>query len=710
MKFQSAEYRNFGPLKNAEINLADRGLVLVQGDNRVSSSADSNGSGKSCLLEGIVWCLFGKTIRYELSGEKTGDRMINKYEGKNSVVAISFVDGTQLYTVIRYRKSKKDNPTIAGGFSVPQGTGLLFYVGSKDLTLGSVAETETLINDTIGLDFSSFVQSVYFDGHNIPAFPTLTDREIKAIFEKVLSLESLQKAGDVVRLRKRGLEARITVIDGELSSIRSEISSAAVEIHEAVAKRDNFDEVTALDIKRREEQLEDAKKGLVEETVFENDSLLITKATEESEAELKKFENLDTIAAGADEIMLANQTAVIALEGKLSELELIDSESRVIQPPTEMIERLTQAKTKLSDANDAEKKYLFDASNAESKIGKPCHGCGKKFRASDLQSIIDHAKKHLEEASAAAIAYAGLEEDVQLEIDQWRKDQDDIRGAEIDRTRIRLEKVRKESEITLKRHSDIEKLKDRRNGLLRIVADAPLKLSTIEAKRESNASQRASLSFLQDEIDSLRAKENPYIADIEKWNDRKTLAETKQMGKEMEYTAAKREGRMLEVLEKAYGRTGVKAHILETVTPALNSRANAYAAKLTDGAVEIEFSTFTKNKDGSLAEKFSVDVRNREGADVYLGNSSGERKKIDLAVSLALSDLVSARAAKPVDLWVADEIAESLDGTALERVVDLLDDMAKERGTLLAISHTDMTPWIPNMMTVTKTAIGSTVA
>lgn len=710
MKFQSAEYRNFGPIKGAEISLADRGLVLVQGDNKVSSSADSNGSGKSCLLEGIVWCLFGKTIRYELNGEKTGDRMINKYEGKDSVVAISFVDGTQLYTVIRYRKSKKGNPTIAGGFEVPLGTGLMFYVGSKDLTLGSVAETESLINDTIGLDFSSFVQSVYFDGHNIPAFPTLTDREIKAIFEKVLSLESLQKAGEVVRLRKRGLESKINIIGSELDSIRSDISSAAVEIIEAVSRRDNFDETTGLDIKRREEQIADAEKGLVEETVFDDEENILNHSVEDAQEELKKFATLDAIAEDAAEIMLANSTGVAALESKLLELDNERSKSHLKQPPTEMIEEITTVAAKWSEAEDNIKKFGHDASNAEDQIGKPCHGCGKIYRASDLQSIIDHAKKHLRAAQSASKVYGKLEAAAASKIEAWRTGQADLVDAEITRTRVRLEEMQKDSEKTLKRHSDIEKLKDRRNGLLRIVADVPLKLSTIEAKREANAHQRASLSFLQNEIDSLRTKANPYIEDIEKWNDRKTLAGTKQMGKEMEFTAAKREGRMLEVLEKAYGRTGVKAHILETVTPALNSRANAYASKLTDGAVEIEFSTFTKNKDGSLAERFSVDVRNREGADVYLGNSSGERKKIDLAVSLALSDLVSARAAKPVDLWVADEIAESLDGTALERVVDLLDDMARERGTLLAISHTDMTPWISNVVTVTKNTTGSTIS
>ncbi len=166
---------------------------------------------------------------------------------------------------------------------------------------------------------------------------------------------------------------------------------------------------------------------------------------------------------------------------------------------------------------------------------------------------------------------------------------------------------------------------------------------------------------------------------------------------------------MLEVLNKAYGQAGLKAHILETITPVLNERANLYAGQLSDGDVAINFSTVKKNKDGSVSEKFSVEVTNSAGAEKYLGNSSGERKKIDLAIALAMSDLVAARVSKPIDLWVADEIAESLDPVAVERVVGLLREKAKERGTLLTISHTDMTDHIPSVITVTKTAAGSQI-
>jgi DNA repair exonuclease SbcCD ATPase subunit len=229
----------------------------------------------------------------------------------------------------------------------------------------------------------------------------------------------------------------------------------------------------------------------------------------------------------------------------------------------------------------------------------------------------------------------------------------------------------------------------------------------LESASKTAAHLDASIEALRDEIVVLDRQTSPYDEDLKRWGQRKEEAQLTLAGKTMELTDAQKKIAMLDVIERAYGRAGLKAHILETVTPVLNERANDYANRLADGTVQIEFKTITKNKDGSLAERFSVAVRNSQGADGYTGNSSGERKKIDLAIALAISDLVAARSSRAIDLWICDEVAESLDVTAQERVVDLLNHKAAERGSLLVISHTDMRMWIPNCVTVVKKVGGS---
>lgn len=46
-----------------------------------------------------------------------------------------------------------------------------------------------------------------------------------------------------------------------------------------------------------------------------------------------------------------------------------------------------------------------------------------------------------------------------------------------------------------------------------------------------------------------------------------------------------------------------------------------------------------------------------------------------------------SRATKPINLWIADEIDYALDESGLERLMVVLDRKARERGTVLIISH-----------------------
>ena len=47
-------------IASAEVELDQRGLVLIQGVNSDDSSASSNGSGKSTLMNSLMWCLYGE--------------------------------------------------------------------------------------------------------------------------------------------------------------------------------------------------------------------------------------------------------------------------------------------------------------------------------------------------------------------------------------------------------------------------------------------------------------------------------------------------------------------------------------------------------------------------------------------------------------------------------------------------------------------------
>ena len=138
------------------------------------------------------------------------------------------------------------------------------------------------------------------------------------------------------------------------------------------------------------------------------------------------------------------------------------------------------------------------------------------------------------------------------------------------------------------------------------------------------------------------------------------------------------------------------------MTPFLNERTAHYVGALSDGNLEATWNTLTENNKGELKEKFSIAVTKygaKSGSFQRL--SGGEKRKVRLATMLALQDLVASRATKPIGLWVGDEIDTALDGAGLERLMGLLEMKARERGTVLIVSHHDLKDWVRDTVTVT---------
>ncbi len=69
---------------------------------------------------------------------------------------------------------------------------------------------------------------------------------------------------------------------------------------------------------------------------------------------------------------------------------------------------------------------------------------------------------------------------------------------------------------------------------------------------------------------------------------------------------------------------------------------------------------------------------------------------------MALQDLISTRATKAIKLWIGDEIDDAIDAAGLERLMVLLEQKAKEVGTVLIISHNDIRDYVRNEIIVEK--------
>ena len=175
-----------------EFDFSNRGLLAIQGDNRLSSSSDSNGSGKSSLIEALLWGLFEQTLR-----EIPVDSVINNDLGKDCWVKVTtYLDNGDVLEVNRGRKHK----TLKNG--------VILTLNGGDITKGTVAESNREIETILGCDFKTFASSVYFNGTSaIKPFPLIGDKAIKQVIESALGVEIFDRMADGLSGRRSAATA-----------------------------------------------------------------------------------------------------------------------------------------------------------------------------------------------------------------------------------------------------------------------------------------------------------------------------------------------------------------------------------------------------------------------------------------------------------------------------------------------------------------------
>ncbi|WP_326894506.1 hypothetical protein U8P73_35985 (plasmid) [Rhizobium beringeri] len=209
---------------------------------------------------------------------------------------------------------------------------------------------------------------------------------------------------------------------------------------------------------------------------------------------------------------------------------------------------------------------------------------------------------------------------------------------------------------------------------------------------------------LRDQLIAVQAEANPHQKTIDTLTKQAETVEKALIEALAKVTEQEEEVALEAEVVKIYGPAGVRATILDDVTPFLNSQTAKYLTILSDGNIEATWTTLTPDAKGNLKEKFTIDVNNTLGGDNFKAISGGEKRKVRIATALALQDLVATRATKPIELWIGDEIDDALDKSGLERLMQILEEKARERGSVFVISHNELRDHIKQVMLIEKLA------
>lgn len=138
-----------------------------------------------------------------------------------------------------------------------------------------------------------------------------------------------------------------------------------------------------------------------------------------------------------------------------------------------------------------------------------------------------------------------------------------------------------------------------------------------------------------------------------------------------------------EAVEAVLGLRGVRAQVLDKALGALEQATNAWLARMPTeaGPLCVTIAGSTTQKTGSTVDAISL----RVGERAYASCSGGERRRVDVAILLALRELAVAAHGRDGTIF-ADEVFDALDAPGCQDVSSALKSMAEDR-LVVVVTH-----------------------
>lgn len=747
--FEELQYK---PLQNH--------ATLVFGNNMDNESQNSNGAGKSALIEAIAIAITGETLR-----KVNMDEIINDSANVAEIEAHLACIGWGV-TMTVYRKLSRKNPQEIRVTFCSEGD-------EEEIKQANVNEYNKYILEQIGLTKDDIFANFILTARKYRSFLSSSDSTKKEIINRfsngIIVDESIAALHeDIVPAQTKLLEAekQVSECKGRVSALASEIERVIEESasrsenkklrianwKEAIANNhskirannqeiqvlDNkLDKLESLDAKMQslEKSTKDTKAVVVEieklfkelEIVFEYDyETQFTQLNEELDnckhAVATVEKNKATLAARLDE----EQGKLVGLEAMYPH-SITTIERRELDVK-EQIQSLTQTCQELQQRS---KQLGLRRSQIVTEIGA---------LEVQLAGVIQCPKCNHEFVVAGNVDIAVTREQLQTKRTEINGIEDELESTDaLYAQRVSEGKAMRaqESEILTERANLTQSLNTAKTYVSRLQAD----LSSVESRLEHLAAQATKIQnkiatqrtdifdavfatideHIQAGESAIKALElnntncegaiksyEESIAEIENASETDVVAKLKESKEKYEKELAGAIQNQEAIAQHLNILKTQEATFVEFKTHLANTKINAISQITNDfletigSDIRVVLSGYTMLKSGKVRDKISVSLM-RDGVDCgsFEKFSKGEQTRVELANILALHKLtnVNCEEGKGLDLLIFDEILDATDEQGLTNVFKALNDT---QITSLVVSHGNIAENYPNRLVINK--------
>ncbi|MCP4422623.1 MAG: SMC family ATPase, partial [Chloroflexi bacterium] len=348
--------------------LSYRETAVLQFDGiHLACISGANGAGKSSILDGITWALFGK------SRSRSDDDLVHRLsslEDKTAVVRLEFdLEGT----VYRVTRSKRRGKTGQLELQISAGDNKW-----KTLTESKLRETQTAIETLLRMNYDTFVNASFLLQGKADEFTTKTPNRRKEILADLLGVTIWEQYREAAASRRKQEDTKITLLDGQISEIEEELGeeearlAAVDEVKAALAAIAErlADKEALLQQLRRAETAVAQHKQLVQ-TMAANLSqgkVRLEKLQRKQAQRQKERDGFTAVLDAAEKITAAHKQWQSAQTELQSWQERADQFNKLLQEKRPFELTIAQEKARLTQQQEEMEAHASRAANAAAEL------------------------------------------------------------------------------------------------------------------------------------------------------------------------------------------------------------------------------------------------------------------------------------------------------------------------------------------------------
>lgn len=737
MKFKRITIEGFSSIIYPTSFELDRGGVfLVNGEN---------GAGKTTLFSALVWCLYGKDLKGVTK---------NKIPTKSEYRPDSFA-GTQVkvhlykddndYVIARHIGYKK---TIMGRKGNDK---LLVFKNSKLDDSLHIKDSQSYINDLIGMDYRAFTNSVVF-GQRMKRLIEADNTEKRQLFEQYFNTEWVDAAQIKAKEQLNILVDDIKVEEQNIHINNAKINSLNGEIERYNEYKKDYEYQKTVKLKELQTKITELNS---------DKKLLQVKLIKEKQQLHNLYEDQHSSSLYLDDLLLSFYKEELELliknikdeeKGILEELNTIENDKKSIQLPEEpntktYIEKVDKLKNALNDLKTNKHTNEQQIIKCKDQIDKAkenienfkeskdseliCKFCSKQFPTEFTNPIIkkwdnkiqreveviERMQYDIEMAEKAIpIDYDKLSKQLETDLIEAKNDLDNIsqQVKYFSDLKYKLQDYEKQYQSKLSEFKEVQKeieaaktildsniIKHKNYRPFMLFEEATFLQNNINDLKETEKAIKDindSINTSQAAIQNLESKITNYDSNISIYQKQKTDIENEKFNMNIDKQKQEKEALEIEITESKK-----RIDLLSTKVDHTKWWIKAYSSTGIKSYLLDQIIMYLNERVNvysgrlGLEVKFYIDYDKaskpfetsiyKNGSEIAYDMLSGGEKQ-QIDISLAFATHDLASNENPCNLLVMDEVFEGLDKSNIEIVFDLIRLKATNK-TVYVITHID---------------------